>query len=156
MKNSKIFIFFKKNFIYFFVLFMLISRFTNLFRVNIVDGLSMYPTLKDGEVLLGSRFGKIERGDIVVAQREDYYVIKRVIGLPGESVKGNNGNVYINGQLLKEDYVVNNSYDNWEYVVGEDEYLLIGDNRPNSYDGRDYGPIKVKDIEQQIFFGVRK
>lgn len=113
-----------------------------------VNGSSMNDTLQDGDNLLvdklSYRFTDPDRFDIIVfpfQYGEDTYYIKRVIGLPGETVQIINGMVYINGELLEESYgkevmksagiAVN------PIVLGEDEYFVLGDNRNNSRDSRD-------------------
>ena len=74
-----------------------------------VNGSSMYPTLKNGEIMLlnkiNYRFHDIKRFDIVVVKEEDQKIIKRVIGLPGETLKYENNTLYIDGQEVKEKYL---------------------------------------------------
>ncbi|MCD7841766.1 MAG: signal peptidase I, partial [Lachnospiraceae bacterium] len=115
---------------------------------TVVDGSSMNDTLTDGDNLivekLSYRFGDPERFDIIVFQpyedSSEYY-IKRIIGLPGETVRiDEDGNIYINGELLEEDYgketIENPGRASEEITLGEDEYFVLGDNRNNSTDSR--------------------
>lgn len=126
-----------------------------------VKGSSMYPTLHDGSLgfsnILGFRLSGIERFDIVIVylDEKDEYLVKRVIGLPGETVSYSGGQLYINGEavaedFLDEDYVASyNGYfmsDVDEITLGEDEYYCLGDNRPHSSDSRTYGPFQKSDI----------
>lgn len=114
-----------------------------------VEGHSMEPTLHDGERLLvyklGYRFGEPERGDIIVFRypldpSRDF--IKRVIGLPGDTIEIRNGEVYINGERVEEPYRANNSFGNHGPVtVGEGQVYVLGDNRGNSHDSRVFGPV---------------
>lgn len=125
-----------------------------------VNGTSMYPTLEDGDQLIADkityRFRDPERFDIIIfpyKYAENTYFIKRIIGLPGETVRiDEQGNIYINGEILEEDY----GYETIQYAglaaqeiqLGDDEYFVLGDNRNVSEDSRyaDVGNIKREDI----------
>ena len=119
-----------------------------------VHGSSMYPTLKDGDQLIVEKvtkhFSSPKRFDIIVFNEQDeksdetVHYIKRVIGLPGETVCIQDGKIYIDGEVLEENYgyylegKVMEGYDFSEPVeVGEDEYFVLGDNRSASMDSRD-------------------
>lgn len=125
-------------------------------RIDYVQGSSMEPTYKEGDVLLGTNIGldKLEYGDVVVAKPSDKLVIKRLIGKPGDTIEFIDGQLYRNGEIVIEDYVVNKSNkDNMLVVLGESEYFICGDNRPVSYDSRIYGPVDK--ILQHIIIGER-
>ena len=125
-----------------------------------VSGSSMETTLSDGDNLLVDkityRFSDLLRFDIIVFPFQydtDTYYIKRIIGMPGETVQIDyDGNIYINGSLLKESYgreVIQNPGRAAEPItLGQDEYFVMGDNRNNSSDSRDpsVGNIHRKDI----------
>ena len=125
-----------------------------------VSGSSMETTLSDGDNLLVDkityRFSEPKRFDIIVFPFQydtDTYYIKRIIGMPGETVQIDyDGNIYINGSLLKESYgreVIQNPGRAAEPItLGKDEYFVMGDNRNNSSDSRDLsvGNIHRKDI----------
>lgn len=126
--------------------------------IFIVDGSSMYPTLKSGQLLWVNKIAyltqKPQRGDIVVLRfpgdpAKDKYV-KRIIGLPGDTVDVKNGHVYINNQQLVESYLdksVVTGTDTYNRVVlGPKEYFLMGDNRPNSSDSRIWGQARREDL----------
>ena len=128
---------------------------------TLVDGHSMEDTLHDKDQLIIDKFSyKLtapERFDIVVfpyRYDEEVYYIKRIIGLPGETIRIVGNTIYINGEPLIEDYgkevmdegtagIAEN-----ELLLGEDEYFVLGDNRNNSADSRseDVGPIHREEI----------
>ncbi len=128
---------------------------------TVVDGRSMENTLHDGDNLivekLSYRFGDPKRFDIIVfppkGSPKDHY-IKRIIGLPGETVQIDaDGNILINGEILEENYgketIQNPGAAAEPITLGDDEYFVLGDNRNNSRDSRDaehVGVIKRKDI----------
>ena len=136
--------------------FALICVLLRLFVFHLVriQGSSMEDTLCSGEIALVTsfdyRFGaKPARGDILECRfqgRVDTYV-KRVIGLPGETVELREGKTYIDGAAISEPYVFSIAED-YSVSLGENEYLVLGDNRCESYDSRaaDMGPIGKEDI----------
>ncbi len=125
-----------------------------------VDGPSMNDTLQDGDRLLLNKFSyrirQLDRFDIVIfkyAYDTDTDYIKRVIGLPGETVSiDDDGNIYIDGELLEEDYgkevIEDPGLAEEPITLGEDEYFVLGDNRNDSCDSRDadVGAIKKSQI----------
>ncbi len=127
-----------------------------VFQNYIVEGDSMVNTLHSQERLIVSRLSYIlgdpERGDVIVFQypydpQRDF--VKRIIGLPGETVAINNGIVYIDGKSLPNessylDYMSSETKPPVE--LGDDEYFVMGDNRPGSSDSRSWGPLIGKNI----------
>ena len=116
----------------------------------VVDGASMEPTFSTNERVIVDRLSLLlngpARGDVVVldSPRQDELLIKRVIGLPGETVTLRGGRVYINGALLEEPYVQEfctypSCDGTWE--LGPDEYFVLGDNRSHSLDSHTFGPV---------------
>lgn len=123
---------------------------TFIFSIITVSGGSMLETLKSGDrvyvSMLTPRLQGYERGDIVIC----YYpgrtdrCVKRLIGMPGDTVEIQAGTVYVNGQALQEDYLVHTASYNYPAVtLAEGEYFVLGDNRPISHDSHshDVGPV---------------
>jgi len=133
------------------VIFAALRFFVQNFRI---EGQSMEPTLHDGQFLIvdkiSYRLGAVKRGDIVIfnappAPDKDF--VKRVIGLPGETVEVRLGIVYVNDQPLDEPYIVYANQRSWgPRRVGEGEYLVLGDNRPSSNDSRQWGMLPAEEI----------
>ena len=149
----------------FFVVF-LVTQFIG--QRTVVSGSSMEDTLSDGDNLIvdkiSYRFSDPERYDVVVfpyQYEEDTYYIKRIIGLPGETVRiDGSGNIYINEELLDETYgteaILNAGLASSEIILGEDEYFVLGDNRNNSTDSRfeAVGNISGSDIVGRAWLRV--
>jgi len=125
-----------------------------------VQGHSMEPNIHDGQFLIVSklvyRLHPPQRGDIIVfraplPRKVDY--IKRVIGLPGETVEIRDGKVYIDDQPLVEPYILYPAVRSWGPVcLGEDQFIVLGDNRRNSSDSRNWGPLPRKNIIGKALF----
>lgn len=142
-----------------------------------VDGRSMYPTLKDGEFgftnVGGVLLNGVKRGDIVVVTMEEKgqktHWVKRVIGMPGDTISCVHDIVFINGKVLDETQYIDPDYrqscvdqfgyfnkvpnadntdvqDFEEVKLGDDEYYVMGDNRPYSKDSRYVGPVKKSQL----------
>lgn len=116
-----------------------------------VEGTSMLPNLEDEDRLfinkLAFRVGEIQRGDVVVFlyprdQSKSY--IKRVIGLPGDAVRIDHGNVFVNNRYVREPYVPARFTDDRTTPMmrlGPDQYFVLGDHRNVASDSRDFGPV---------------
>lgn len=138
-----------------------------------VNGQSMVPTFQNGDYLLTDkvsyRFGDPQRGDIVVfhappaancAKGTGCDFIKRVIGLPGETVKIQSSQIMVDNQPLQEQYIPAEYVTEAEaylkrvgvVTLDANEYFVVGDNRPYSSDSRAWGPITKSDIVGRAFF----
>lgn len=145
-----------------FIIFLLgiIIFFRYVIQFTVVSGDSMNPTLEDGDILLtSSLFYEIDRYEVIIYQDDNGYdVIKRVIGMPNESVEISDGVVYIDGVPIEESYTAGISNDMDEVIVGEDSYFVIGDYRQPgaSYDSRnsDVGPIHESRIKGETLFSI--
>lgn len=145
-----------------FLSIMLVFTFICCFRAYIFDrvivsGNSMNPTYSDGDVMWARKFdiSELKRYQVVVADIQGKFVIKRVIGLPNETLQIIDGNVYINGEILKDDYgyptkIYGCAAD--EIIIGENEYFLMGDNRDDSLDCRIWGSVNIESIKGVIVF----
>ena len=149
------------------VVFILVGVF--FVQPVVVEGTSMLPQLHDGERLLVNKlvyykiqsvsWGHLQRGDIVVfwyPNDPDKSYVKRIIGLPGETVEVRDGHVYIDGSELTEPYLDaehNHAlHDNSVTKVEEHHYFVMGDNRDNSSDSRYWGLVPEKYIYGKAFF----
>ena len=125
----------------------------------IVDGASMDYTLEDGQVVFINKFvyniKDVERFDIVVLNNEEDNdrIIKRIIGLPNETIEYNNNQLYINGKLVEQNYEVEATED-FTVVTKENEYFVLGDNRDVSKDSRMLGNFNEKDIIGRVNFRI--
>ncbi len=133
----------------------------------VVEGLSMFPTFNDKDYLivdeLSYRFENPARGDVIIFRypgNPSIFYIKRVIGLPGESVAIDHGIVTITKtdgtkETLSEPYVVaEDATYTLKAALGADQYFVMGDNRPKSSDSRVWGPLPKNDIIGRAFFRV--
>jgi len=148
------------------IIFFFLNHF--VFQPHEVNGHSMYPTFQNGERLLTSkfsyRFGEPQRGDIVVFKapgHEEYDYIKRIVGMPGDRVKLSDGKIFLNGTELDESEYLESSAksygegylrNNEETTVPAESYFVMGDNRLNSSDSRNFGPVPFKNIVGKAWF----
>ena len=138
----------------FFVIWFVKSASQN-FRI---EGSSMEPTLHEGQYLIVNRLSYFldepQRGDIIVLhfpndRSRDF--IKRIIGLPGDTVEISNGEVRVNGMLIDEPYIKDPSPNNQTWTVTEDHFFVMGDNRRNSSDSRSWSYLPEEDIIGQAW-----
>ena len=152
----------KKEIIEYIVLIIVILLIrTYLFVPIMVSGNSMVPTLNNGDVMILNKFSylvnDIKRFDIVVVDYENEYIIKRVIGLPGDYIEYKNDILYVNSKKVEENY--NREFtDDFDLndlnkeIIPNNYYLVLGDNRPISKDSRKIGLIDKKNIKGSTNF----
>ena len=123
-----------------------------------VTDISMLPTLPPGSYFLINkymyRFSPPRRGDIVMVRpptHHRWYYVKRVVGLSGELLEIKDGRVFVDGHSLKESYAHGPTYPNMKpRRIPEGSCFLMGDNRPDSEDSRQFGPVPLERIEGKI------
>lgn len=131
-----------------------------------VSGASMFPNFKDGDFIITDKLtyklAEPKRGDVVVFKNprdesEDF--IKRIMGLPGDRIKVENGHVYINGKMVNEGFLKSDvvtpggsfMHEGQEIVVQPGEYIAMGDNRQHSSDSREWGFVTKQEIIGRVF-----
>jgi len=130
---------------------------TCIIDIAIVKGDSMNPTLKNNDLLLYSKINNnYSRFDIVIMKIDNKYYIKRIIGLPGETIEYKDDKLLVNKEIVDEpfnttktsDFTLNQicSYE----IIPENKYFVLGDNRENSYDSRNYGLVDASNIKGKI------
>lgn len=147
--KQKIFSFLKENGLFILIIIVCFIFMFN-FRIIRVSGNSMDTTLADKQIHLAKITKNITYGDIIVANSNilDCIIIKRVIGCPGDTIKIENNEFYLNGEKIEEPYILEkmDTPDIQDYTLQENEYFCCGDNRNFSTDSRAIGPILIKDI----------
>jgi signal peptidase I len=145
-----------------FIIFLIgiIILFRYVIQFTVVSGDSMNPTLEDNNILLtSSLFYEVERHDVIIYRDSNgFNVIKRVIGMPNETIEIREGTVWVDGTPLEEDYTTGASDDMSEVTISEGSYFVIGDNRQPgaSFDSRDndVGQITENRIKGKVVFSV--
>ena len=148
----------------FFIWFMFLVFSPSGSWLNIVDGTSMHPTLRSGQILF-TDYEEFGRGDIITIQmptndlnenvnKRDNVIVKRIVGLPGDDILINNEGVFVNGEKLNETYLIDEDvnstylseckYNNVQ--LASTQFFVMGDNRDNSYDSRYFGPVESSDV----------
>lgn len=132
-----------------------------VFDIMPVSGISMYPTFHNRDIIVLNKLSYLttnpKRGDVIVLRfpgdPEHERYIKRLVGLPGEHIIISNGSVWINDKKLSEPYINASigTFPDTDITLGNDDYYLMGDNRPASSDSRIWGPAKQSDFIGKTF-----
>jgi signal peptidase I len=137
-----------------------------VFQPFVVEGASMEPNFQDGEYLVVERISYSlsdpRRGDVVVFRfpaNPSLNYIKRIVGLPGETIDVKNGTVMVDGKRLNEPYILPGStfvagFEQEEWKLKTREYFVLGDNRSHSSDSREWGVVPRVNIIGRAFFVV--
>ncbi len=148
----------EKKFITIVIIIIILKIF--VFNFILVKGESMNPKYKNNDFMFLNkiiyRFSNIKRQEVVVIKYKDNDLIKRIIGLPNDKIKVENGKLYINNKEVKENYInsYTASYDFDEITLKDNEYFVMGDNRYNSYDSRNFGTITKNNIIGRVEFKI--
>lgn len=126
---------------------ILISQF--VIQISHVSGSSMYPTIQDKSYVLVKKWSHdYHRGQIIIAKNEGIELIKRIAGVPGDTIEFKDNTLYVNGKEAKfYNYHGIEAKKFTKITLKEDQYLIIGDNFAESYDGRYFGAIKKSQIQ---------
>lgn len=131
----------------------------------VVEGSSMEPNFHNNQYIiidkLTYRFREPKRGEVIVFHpptEPSQNYIKRIIGLPGETIAISNGDVFVNGKKLDENYLGNQNHKTDQFatkepvILGQEEYFVMGDNRGHSSDSREWGKLKKSEFEGRTWF----
>ena len=130
-----------------------------VWQIGVVASPSMAPTVDEKALIVGNRLSYLnddpQRGDVVIFTKDDRLLVKRVIGIPGDYIFFKDGQVYLNGELLEEPYLMEqySTYSTrYEFYLTADKYFLMGDNRKVSDDSRrwDMPTISRGDISSKV------
>lgn len=133
--------------------------FKSFYVVTVVPSGSMLPTLSIGEICFTEKIRDekdFQRGDILVFYKDDEILfIKRLIGMPGDTIEIKDGVLYLNSEAQTEEYINDDGYpmsDYGPYVVPDGHYFMMGDNRNNSADSRVFGAVAYEDLLSRVIF----
>lgn len=146
---------------YLLVIIIVLVLFVYVVSLQQVIGPSMNPNYEEGQIYILNKIKykifDIKRFDVVVLNsKKSKYMIKRIIGLPGEHVKYEDNKLYINGNIVEEDFEKNSDTVDYDinvlgnHYIPEGYYFVLGDNRGNSEDSRHYGLVKEEDIIGEV------
>ena len=146
-----------KKIFFFVVVAVVVITITSLIKVLQVSGSSMEPNLKNGELVITSKFFDYKKGDIIAFYYNDMILIKRAIATEGDVIyMEDDGTVYINNEIQQESYVKELNYGKcnlkFPYTVPNDSVFVLGDNRGVSLDSRCIGCVLKDDIVGKVKF----
>jgi signal peptidase I len=157
--------------IYIIIFAIIAFIFTFIISLQPVAGNSMVPTLDEGDAIavskLSYKFGSVQRNDIVIIKKNGKSYVKRVIGLPGESIKYIKSILYIDDVPYTENFLDDDVETSGftlddickenecpDGIIPEGKYLVLGDNRPESEDSRDFGLVDKTEIKGKVLFKI--
>lgn len=146
------------------LLLILIVVFHSVIGLSFVKGASMKPTLLENDLVIYLRINPhYKRGDVVsVRIPSGEYYVKRIIAMEGDTVDIRDGKVYLNGKRLSEPYTMNETFEAEDGIVRypctltEGQIFVMGDNRPESMDSRDFGVLGIRQVKGRILFRAGK
>lgn len=134
------------------IIFISVMIFNYNYAFILISGDSMNPNYSDGNIVFANKhFDNLYRFDVVVinADNADQIIIKRIIGLPGDTIEYRNNELYVNNEFVEDIYGSGDTL-NFSYVVEENSYFCLGDNREHSNDSRLYGTFEEDEIMAKV------
>lgn len=142
---------------------VLFGLFHFVIGASFVKGNSMYPTLHNHEVACYTRiYSDYQKGDVIsIRMPSGEFFVKRIIALPGDTVDIRDGQVYVNDELLEEDYAfgateLEEGNETYPLTIEDGQIYVLGDNREHSKDSRSFGPIINEQVKGKIWFYIGK
>ncbi len=129
---------------------LVVCIFSIKFTFVMVAGNSMEPTYHNGNILFAEKNTELSRfNTVIIYTKDNSFIIKRVIGLPGETVEYQDNTLYINGKKIEDNYG-NGTTNNFSVVLDKNSYFCLGDNRENSKDSRYFGAFNKDEIFAKV------
>lgn len=135
------------------IVFVVMMIFNYNYALILVNGESMSPNYHNGDILFSQKqYDYLSRFDVVIinSPKADNVLIKRVVGLPGETIEYLDNQLYVNGEYIEDMYGTSTTQ-NFTITLDENSYYCLGDNREHSYDSRKYGSFSDKEILAKVY-----
>ena len=138
---------------------IILCRAFGILDFHIVSGTSMNPNYKEGDLVLTSSVPSVSRLDVIIAKSDTpNMVIKRIIGMPNETIENRSDYLYVDGVTYDKDFVKSGACNNSElkkWQTGPEDYFIAGDNRCASKDSRSYGPVHKSQILGKVLLHLK-